>query len=715
MILFFKALIIISGKFIFNVFNSISLLRNPGIFSCLFLKFLKKAYSSLITITCMNFLDQILDSYNKIENYLSKMKLKKKTYRNYTYWFPYINAINRRLCKFWITVFYIIPKRKNAVAAENVFYNLFFYKLGKKKSKCYYKAIINLLFLLVIFFSFAHIFIRNNMFDQAFSIISFFSTKNLLGKKLEIKVIKRFATEGGKKGADKIGREMSKALFPKNSEKFTRSRNPYSKSPANRFYSKNQGKFYSRSHGRFCKSKSNRGASSKLLKKSNDHDTQPLDPQKIPKIRLTNTKKKTSPENTTNQTSKKILEIFEQEQGKAEPKSGPSFLEKVTNPSVLLSELKKSLNKEKAASLIQTEVNNNESETKVKEITTNQNSNTGKGNDKETPPSPEPSVKITDSPSQKPPLPFLESIKKNLSQYLSCTKIPDNTVITQKTEVTHISDEDLFHELMQRGLLTTDDHSKLVTFSTEDGREKILGNIINGLKFTDTGYAYFSQAEAANTTYANITLPEINGTNVEFHLGIVENNEKPLITSPKSNHVLVVVVYDKKSDSYCLLGYLTSKKSKVELSDVQFKPFQDHKENEAVVCENPEKSKKIQYLAVFSNMQKISKQDIVLLKKGQEYLQQKKIQAKIKDNYDKTKNQTVINYIKASPSKQNLIDMCIAFDHNIKNKSPHPKTEYKIFQEEQGKLKQRATNEKKYKDKLEKDKTRMPKPNENIE
>lgn len=297
-------------------------------------------------------------------------------------------------------------------------------------------------------------------------------------------------------------------------------------------------------------------------------------------------------------------------------------------------------------------------------------------------------------------LPFTPEDLVKQKAHLKFTKIPEGTLINENTNVDDLTTKRLTEESIARGHLTTDINDKIIKVLGTNDEEIILGANINNAKLTSLGHGYLKEIYETNKIYYDNLLSKIDVENVKFALAVIRDKGEPIISSPVSNHMVVVICYDEKSDIYILLGYATSKITEILLSLEQYKDYYERKQKEnsnsiEKAKETDHISKKPQHLAVFDDFQKISKKDITFLKMGTEYLNQPHIFLELSKIYNENKTKKVIDFIKGVPSKQNLLDMCKAFDNRIKNKLPHPKTSDQIYKEEQGKLKQKAQNEEK--------------------
>lgn len=161
---------------------------------------------------------------------------------------------------------------------------------------------------------------------------------------------------------------------------------------------------------------------------------------------------------------------------------------------------------------------------------------------------------------------------------------------------------------------------------------------------------------------------------IEFQLGALKPSENGFILHGKQTHLLLVMVHDLETDNFYGLGYLTSKKNEYAIAKDQYQKFEKSKEGEI----QQSSIEKIQYINVYPNLEQISKDDIIILKWGEDYLSQDETLTSITKIYGKMHTKDATIYHNVGPTKKDYVKMCKDFDDIVNNKKKHPQTQSQI-------------------------------------
>lgn len=288
------------------------------------------------------------------------------------------------------------------------------------------------------------------------------------------------------------------------------------------------------------------------------------------------------------------------------------------------------------------------------------------------------------------------------------------TQITQNTNSSNITTDELIFEMRNRELIKPDTDKTAVILKDCNNNNVLLGNSKHGEKLTPLGQAYFSKVKENN----DINPPTTNNT---FHYDPEQAKQLQFdITFPpaKSDNLFIetgsqkhlLIVYNTITQKIFSLGYLTSKISGIFLSDTQFKNFQNNldKKNDNDKENNLDKKNdngeentnqinngKSQYFADFTSLQEIKPEDVNPVKGGKEYLAFINPFKLFKDFLEKQDNKAYTEFDKNGLTKEVCIKMCIEHDNFVKNKKPHPLTDDQIKQQTLAKNKQKEEQLKK--------------------
>jgi hypothetical protein len=253
--------------------------------------------------------------------------------------------------------------------------------------------------------------------------------------------------------------------------------------------------------------------------------------------------------------------------------------------------------------------------------------------------------------------------QNKINPFLNPTSPPD-TMIIQGLVARDITDLQIIIEGIRRGLLKINDSKTDTSFLTNIGESIVVGKTNVDVKQTPLFNTYVKMVKKP------IVVEEITSENEEsnFCIGVVPvDNSKTLLPSSKHKHALLILSDDKKT--YRIYGYFTSKKSNVFVSKTQFKPYQNQQSSQIMSI-----NKKDQYLLKLPNVEIVSADKVVVLAYGEEYIQSlsKEIFSQIKDELDAKPS---VKFDIEGHTKQDLIDIYLAFDAIIKNKGKQPKPE----------------------------------------
>jgi hypothetical protein len=265
----------------------------------------------------------------------------------------------------------------------------------------------------------------------------------------------------------------------------------------------------------------------------------------------------------------------------------------------------------------------------------------------------------------------LEKAKANLKpQIPTDTLIPDVSndeppLVAEKASYfgKKLPKETVIKEMFGRGLFIKD-NSLPIEVMTETGEKLIIGKTCDK-KLTGSGYAYYKKVNKPlyieqNFDYSNKEFP--------FYIVAVKYNANCFHPFAEYLHLSVVC---KISDLFWLSpGYLTSRPTGVQLGAMQFKLYQDITYAAKIL---PDKSKP-QFFALYDNAKKISPDQMIFLKGGQDYLQYLgQIEGLTKLCQDQMQK-PFVNYTMEGLTPEQCIKACMDYDTVIRKKLPHPST-----------------------------------------
>jgi hypothetical protein len=265
--------------------------------------------------------------------------------------------------------------------------------------------------------------------------------------------------------------------------------------------------------------------------------------------------------------------------------------------------------------------------------------------------------------------------------------IPENTKITVTLNSTEITGEALLLEMKARGLVKDNTDKKVVTFKTESGEDITLGGSL--YKFSQLGQAYVEQMDKPKAFITNTSDTSGEEDRFEFKIAVISKEDSTFFPSAKQKHL--VVAYNKNSEECHVIGYLTSKKTGVYISEKQFKVYQDDKLG--ITKENSNKPKD-QYFKLSDNPEAIPKNDLIFILEGNNYIKDTAIEY-FEDLRTKLKQLPSCIFNPNEFTKEDGINLCQAFDKNITDKKSQPKSKDQIKLDQEHQLKQKEINDEK--------------------
>lgn len=240
------------------------------------------------------------------------------------------------------------------------------------------------------------------------------------------------------------------------------------------------------------------------------------------------------------------------------------------------------------------------------------------------------------------------------------------TIIKESTKASDLTIEIMFEEMKKRKLIIEDkENTGATSIILQHDNTILVGLSKNQVKLTLYGIAYFEKVSQPVTTYQQ-TKPCPQKNDIELSIILPPmSTEDTIIDHGKQKHLLLV--YNVKGDFYMVIGYFTSKKSSHQISEKQFKNFQE--EQHGIY----KSSTKKQYIVLFPTPLKIEESCIQQAKWGQEYLQNIP-QKNLDEIYLEIKNQWPKGYgafTNHGITKEQALQMCKDFDKDVSTKGKH--------------------------------------------
>jgi hypothetical protein len=147
---------------------------------------------------------------------------------------------------------------------------------------------------------------------------------------------------------------------------------------------------------------------------------------------------------------------------------------------------------------------------------------------------------------------------------------PKDTKINPNSTPINFTKEELILELKGRGLLKDDMDKTFVNVKTELGENIVVGK--SDFKFTQQGQAYVEFIEKQNPSQLFHNIPDKEESSIEYNIAVLPLDANNFLPSGKQKHL--VISYNKTSEEYHVIGYLTSKDSGIFISNKQFLDFE---------------------------------------------------------------------------------------------------------------------------------------------
>jgi hypothetical protein len=283
-----------------------------------------------------------------------------------------------------------------------------------------------------------------------------------------------------------------------------------------------------------------------------------------------------------------------------------------------------------------------------------------------------------------------EILQTTKTQLKSITGKLYETSINKNTTVDDISDENLKKELLNRNLTKEDSVKTFSELLDINGNKITVGESKNNIKITSLFQAY-QQKDFINNQEVK-TMDDF-----DLVIGIPPKpSSNTFIKSGEQKHLLIAV--HKSHALYYAVGYLTSYTKAIFFADMQYKKFENLKEGVTSDSQNLQKN---QYMKKFSNLQLINPKDLTIVKYYKEYLAHIGKNTYLEDLFDKIKKEPIITFNTSGFTKQNCLDICKAYDKNVLDKKPHPKTKNQQLDEDIAKGKQKQNQTEAYQKKLQ--------------
>jgi hypothetical protein len=277
-----------------------------------------------------------------------------------------------------------------------------------------------------------------------------------------------------------------------------------------------------------------------------------------------------------------------------------------------------------------------------------------------------------------PAVPITENALQNAAKTLKPPKplIPENTLIpdvsNEKPETVSkialesakkLSREDLVKEMLSRGLFTKDNTIPIEVIT--DAGEKVIIGKGTDYKLTGIGYAYVKKI--SKPLYIKNT-DDVKEETFDFYIGVAKHKENLFLNSGDQTHMFVV--YKRNDKTWFSPGYLTSKPTDVHLGDMQFKLYQDI--NYGGNIPNNKLKNKPQFFTYYDNAKNISKDQIILLKGGHDYIEYLGKTAIMTTLCQKIMKKDYVNYNPEGITIEQCIAACMDYDTVVKKKLSHP-------------------------------------------
>lgn len=243
-------------------------------------------------------------------------------------------------------------------------------------------------------------------------------------------------------------------------------------------------------------------------------------------------------------------------------------------------------------------------------------------------------------------------------------------------------------ELATRNMVKPDSGATQCTVKNQNNNDVTIGKPINGLKPTDTLLGYYIAVELEAQTPKKTTPYDLglnNPADIRLYIGIPpEITEQTFIETgqQKHLHLCVETIY---GDNFSI-AFFTSQIIGHFFSNVQYKAFENHKEN---MKEFPTPSeKKQQHIVPLSHIRYIKKEDVNEVKYSKEYLDQYQNDEVINNIINNISS--ILPFNKNGITIQDAEKICNKFDQTVANKKKHPSTEYTIKKHEDAAKLQKA-------------------------
>lgn len=251
------------------------------------------------------------------------------------------------------------------------------------------------------------------------------------------------------------------------------------------------------------------------------------------------------------------------------------------------------------------------------------------------------------------------------------------TVLYKGVDSMKISEKTLCEELRNRKLIGPIKNEPKIALKTENDEDVILGSSLTGMKLKPLAVAYSNRMNKRTEISVLKNQDDFDITKVEFLLAVtnIEKNNCFMETA-KQKHI--IIVHEKNKDEYYAMAYLTSKQLSRKFYDIKFKEYQDNK-----VFHNVKKpSNASQNFVTYENLEKISVNDLQILKYSSEYIKDSNNEELLRDIFKQLLQENIVQYNNKGLTKEDCINICLEYDTYIECNKPQPLTEDQILQNE---------------------------------